>query len=363
MRLLRPCSTYSREELLDLSVYDVDPTISPDSWRAQWQRVKKQRSSTFESTYYAKDGRVFPVEITVNYMSRDGQEFHCAFVRDITERKQAEEEQRKLATLVENSSDCVCLVSLDGEMLYINPAGCDLVGLETSTPPNGTTLADHHPEETRARLRDLILPQVRKTGRWEGELRLLHSRTGEAIDVEGRISLVRHPDNQEPICLAGVMRDIRQSKWAEEQRKKLEGQLYRSQKLEAVGVLAGGIAHELNNILAAIIMFSELAMIRLPEGTQAEKMLQRVLEAGARGTAVVEQVLAFGRREKPDLKVIPAESFVQEAVEFLPRISDLAPLTARVYTLTQRSTTHFSTRKRRRLRRDRSSPLLAPHGG
>ena len=308
---------YSREELLDLSVYDVDPTISPDSRSAQWQYVNEERSSKFESTHRAKDGRVFPVEITVNYMSLDGQEFHCAFVRDVTERKQAEEEQRKLATLVENSSDCVWLVSLDGEMLYINPAGCDLVGFETSTPPKGTPMADHHPEETRARLRDLILPQVMKTGRWEGELQLLHSRTGEAIDVEGRISLVRHPDSQEPICLAGVMRDIRQSKLAEEQRKKLEVQLQRSQKLEAIGVLAGGIAHDFNNILTAIYGFTFLTKETLPAESRAHENLDQVLKASERARDLVRQILAFSRQGDENRTKVGIASLVREALKLL----------------------------------------------
>ena len=308
---------YSREELLELSVSDVDTAIPPDAWPAQWQRVKDEHSRTFESTHRAQDGRLLPVEITVNYLGFDGQEFHCAFVRDIAERKRAEEEQRKLATLVENSSDCVCLASLDGEMLYINPAGCDLVGFESSTPPKGTTMADHHPEETRARLRDLILPQVRKTGRWEGELQLLHSRTGEAIDVEGRIYLVRHPDSQEPICLAGVMRDIRQSKLAEEQRKKLEVQLHRSQKLEAIGVLAGGIAHDFNNILTAIYGFTFLTKETLPAESRAHENLDQVLKASERARELVRQILAFSRQGDEKRRRVEIAALVREALKLL----------------------------------------------
>ena len=308
---------YSREELLNLSVSDVDTAISSESWPAQWQRVKDEHSVTFESILRAKDGRMFPVEITANYMSLDGQEFHCAFVRDTTERKQAEEEQRKLATLVENSSDCVCLASLDGEMLYINPAGCDLVGFEASTLPKGTTIADHHPEETRARLRDLILPQVLKTGGWEGELQLLHSRTGEAIDVEGRMFLVRHPGNQEPICLAGVMRDIRQRKLAEEQRKKLEVQLQRSQKLEAVGVLAGGIAHDFNNILTAIYGFTFLTKETLPEEAPAQGNLDQILKASERARDLVQQILAFSRQRDEKRKEVEIAPLVREALKLL----------------------------------------------
>ena len=87
---------YSREELLSMTVHDVDPGFPAETWPRAWEEVKKRRCFSFESHHRTKHGRIFPVEITVNYMEFEGKEYNCAFARDITKRKQAEEERARL---------------------------------------------------------------------------------------------------------------------------------------------------------------------------------------------------------------------------------------------------------------------------
>lgn len=81
---------YSKEELLALSFHNINPAFSPEIWVTHWQAIKQLKSLTFESTCCSKDGRIFPVEMTVNYLKFNGYEYHCTFAKDITERKQAE---------------------------------------------------------------------------------------------------------------------------------------------------------------------------------------------------------------------------------------------------------------------------------
>ena len=88
-------SGYSREELLSMTVHDVDPDYSAEIWPEFWEKLKQSGSLTFESCHRTKEGKVFPVEITANYFEYNGKEYHCSFARDITERKQAEEKLRK----------------------------------------------------------------------------------------------------------------------------------------------------------------------------------------------------------------------------------------------------------------------------
>ena len=86
---------YSREELLSMTVHDVDPNFPAEVWPKHWEELKQRGSLTFESQHRTKDGGLVPVEITVNYMEFEGKEYNCAFVRDITDRKQAEESLQK----------------------------------------------------------------------------------------------------------------------------------------------------------------------------------------------------------------------------------------------------------------------------
>ena len=86
---------YSRDELLSMTVHDIDPNFPAEVWPEHWKQLKQRGSFTFESRHRAKDGRVFPVEVTINYLEFAGREYNCAFARDITERKRAEEELRK----------------------------------------------------------------------------------------------------------------------------------------------------------------------------------------------------------------------------------------------------------------------------
>ncbi len=85
---------YSRDEILALSVHDIDPHFSAAAWPEHWQELKERGSLIFESEHRAKDGRLIPVEITANYLGFAGKEYSCALVRDITDRKRAEESAR-----------------------------------------------------------------------------------------------------------------------------------------------------------------------------------------------------------------------------------------------------------------------------
>jgi PAS domain S-box-containing protein len=87
-------SGYSREELLSITVHDIDPDYSAEIWPEFWKKLKQSGSLTFESCHRTKEGKVFPVEITATFFEHNGKEYHCGFAHDITERKRAEEALR-----------------------------------------------------------------------------------------------------------------------------------------------------------------------------------------------------------------------------------------------------------------------------
>ncbi|HUU82044.1 MAG TPA: PAS domain S-box protein, partial [Phycisphaerae bacterium] len=123
---------YSRQELLHMTVHDVDPGFPPEIWPAHWSEIRDRGSFTVESRNRAKDGRVFPVEITVNFLEFEGKEYNCAYVRDITDRKRAEEalieSEEKYRRVFEESRDAIYISSPAGRLLDINEAGVRLFG-------------------------------------------------------------------------------------------------------------------------------------------------------------------------------------------------------------------------------------------
>jgi two-component system, sensor histidine kinase and response regulator len=123
---------YTREELLALTIHDIDPLHKSGSWLDHWDFVKKIGFHTFESRHRTRDGSEFPVEITSNYLEFDGQGYLCAFARNITERKRIEnalrESEDRYRELFENASDIVYTHDLNGNFTSINAVAEQIAG-------------------------------------------------------------------------------------------------------------------------------------------------------------------------------------------------------------------------------------------
>ncbi|MEB3830064.1 PAS domain S-box protein [Phormidium sp. CCY1219] len=131
---------------------------------------------------------------------------------DITERKRGEEESQKLALLVENSNDFICMADLAGNIIFLNAAGKRLVGLENGAGNAVAHLAHYHPELTWNLLRDTAIPTVVECGNWDGEGQLRHFQTEDAIDVSIDCFAIQYAPNGEIETFAAVMRDITERK-------------------------------------------------------------------------------------------------------------------------------------------------------
>jgi len=109
---------YSREELLTMTVHDIDPSLPVEAWPAHWRHVKEQRSFTVESHHRRKDGHVFPVEIGVNFVEFGGKEYNCAFARDITEREQVRQALREAEAKIQHARHLESLGVLGGGIAH-----------------------------------------------------------------------------------------------------------------------------------------------------------------------------------------------------------------------------------------------------
>jgi PAS domain S-box-containing protein len=229
----------------------------------------------------------------VPYCDKDGKVIGIVVMaQNITERKRAEEALReseeRFSGAFMQAPIGVALVSPDGHWLKVNQALCDLVGYSEDELLTRTFQDITYPEDlevSRENVRQLIAGEIRS---FQAEKRYAH-KSGHLITALLSVSLVRNGQGQ-PHYLIAQIQDITK-------RKQLEAQLIQSQKMETVGKLAGGIAHEFNSILTAIIGRSELLLSDLPSASPSFTNAIAIRKAADLAAALTQQLLAYGRKQ------------------------------------------------------------------
>lgn len=199
---------------------------------------------------------------------------------DLTERKRAEEKLREQAALLDQAKDAIIVRDLDHRILYWNKSAERYYGW-TAEEAVGRSIkqliyADPTPFLTAT-------ASVIQHGEWNGEIEHFR-RDGTPLIVEGRWTLLRD-ENGQPKSVLAINTDVTE-------RKKLEQQFLRAQRMESIGTLAGGIAHDLNNLLAPITMGVEL-LRRYEPNAKAKPIIDNIERAARRGSDLVKQVLSF----------------------------------------------------------------------
>jgi two-component system cell cycle sensor histidine kinase/response regulator CckA len=227
--------------------------------------------------------------------------------RDITERRRAEATGRLLASIVESSEDAIISKDLHGVITSWNKGAERLFGY-TAAEAIGqpiTFIADPEHLEEMAQ----ILERITRGERVEHYETLRRTKGGQIVQVSLTVSPI-HDAGGRILGASKIARDITKL-------RHLEEQLHHAQKLEALGTLAGGIAHDFNNMLAAIIGYAELLQDEIPVGSPARSWLQRVLAAGLRAKALVQQILAFSRRTPVSRTPVSLADVLCETLPFL----------------------------------------------
>jgi PAS domain S-box-containing protein len=230
---------------------------------------------------------------------------------DITDQRRAQESLAQFAALVESSDDAITAAGLDGAVLSWNAAAERLYGYPAQemigqpimriVPPDRLSEFQHIMEETH---RGNVLPSM-ETVRLRND--------GQAIDISLRISPIKDAVGH-VVGTSGIARDITE-------RKRLEEALRQSQKLEAVGRLAGGVAHDFNNLLTAITGNVSVLLTALPADDRQRALLQVIDKAAWRAAQLTQQLLSFSRQTKLWLKPVNLNASVQETIDlFRPTI-------------------------------------------
>ncbi|MBN1527501.1 MAG: response regulator [Thermoleophilaceae bacterium] len=284
---------YSHEEMRGLSVASIHPAEHLDYVRAQFDRqARGEISLVADIAMKCKDGTVFPADVNSAPVELDGRRCLLGIFRDITERKRTEGELRVKDRALESSINAVALGGLDGKLTYVNAAFLRMWGYRDRREVEGRSAIGFWASPDDAAQ---VMAALQKTGQWSGEMRASNKDGGE-FDVELAACMILGVDG-EPTGLFAAFQDITERKRAQAEREKIEEQLRVSQKMEAIGALAGGVAHDFNNLLSVILSYTEFAMQAVGEGNPLRDDLLEVKRAGQRAEAVVRQLLAFGRKQ------------------------------------------------------------------
>jgi PAS domain S-box-containing protein len=227
--------------------------------------------------------------------------------RDINDRKQAEQTIREQAALLNITTDAIIVRDLEGQIQFWNQGAARIYGWQTSEIIG---------QDLRSLLYKEISPQIEiayatvlKTDEWQGELRKV-TKTGKEVIVASRWTLVRDEANN-PRSILSVDTDITE-------QKLLETQFLRTQRLESLGTLAGGIAHDLNNILAPILGFSKLLPLKLTDVDEQTKGFFKIIETNAqRGAALVKQILTFSRGMEGERGIVQVRHLITEIKQII----------------------------------------------
>ena len=295
---------YEREELCQRSLADVS---HPEDLPASSELLRRSQAAPrqpfrYDQRYLRPSGATVWGSVTRVFIERaDGQALgHLAMVEDNSDRRQDEGQLREQAALLDISPDAICVQSLAGRIEFWNPAAEKLYGWTRAEALGALSEDRLFGRMSRELLQARI--DVLTRGSWSGELQQA-ARDGRIIHVQSRFSLVRDAQGQ-PKSILIVSTDLTE-------KKKLEHQFLRAQRMECIGALSSGVAHDLNNVFSPILMVAEL--LANHPGSAADAELLTLLRTSAdRGAGIVRQLLAFSRGQEIERVELRIEHLLKE---------------------------------------------------
>lgn len=308
----------AERDVLGRPVLDFVAAADRDMVRALMDEAFLGRSVRFDFRTDGVPPKVFASSF-IPILDSDGEVVRLSGVtEEITERVTADEALRRseeyFRSLIENAQDIITVVDQEGVIRYQSPSVEWLLGYRPAALVDRAVIDYVHPED-RERVQIAVAYAFAHPGTARMvEYRFRH-RDGSWRSLES-IGMVRSREGGQ---LHGVMnsRDVSDRRQAEWERERLEIQLRRSQQLETIGTLAGGVAHDFNNILTPIFGYVEMALEEIPEGNQARSDLQQVLAAARRARDLINQILTFSRQAEQNRVPVRPDLIVREALRLL----------------------------------------------
>ncbi len=306
---------YSREELLGMNIGQIDSPAARSSAPERTAKILEQGLVDFEVEHTAKDGTLIPVEVNASAIVLNGEPMVLGACRDISERKKAEaaiaDEKERLAVTLRSIGDGVIVTDIDGNLTLINKVGEHLTGW-SNQEAKGKPLMEVFNivnETTREQCANPV-EQVLKTRKMAGLARntVLIKKDGTEIIIADSAAPITDTHSR-IVGIVLVFRDITA-------QYRMEQEMQKMQKLETLGLLAGGLAHDFNNILTSIIGNVSLVKMRISEDHESFNRLTDAEKAARRATDLTQQLLTFAKGGAPVKKPASIAEIARETCQF-----------------------------------------------
>jgi hypothetical protein len=322
---------YTREELLGQKIEILVPErYRPDhhQFRGQFAQAPTVRRMGAGLDLFGRrrDGSEFPVEISLSPVSTGNGILVLSAIRDISDRRRIEEDLRRaneeldrktaqeigeyrgrLASIIDSSEDSIVSKDLNGIILSWNQGAEQLYGYtaeEAVGKPISILVPEGRPDEIPR-----ILERIRRGESVEHYESVRLTKDGRHLDVSIRISPIRNAAGN-PVGASAISRDITAQKRAEEH-------LRQAQRMDAIGRLAGGLAHDFNNILGIITACTELLRSHVEASEDSAEYVGNIRKAVDRGSGLTRQLLAFSKKQKIQLQLLDLNERLKETVRLL----------------------------------------------
>jgi len=285
------------------------------------KKALKGNFVTYEWSTKTEDGTLFfQTSLSPIFDENNSVEGLVGIGRNITERKKTEEKLKEqkayFEELIESAPEAITILNVDDRVTRINREFTNLFGFTKQ-------------EARGQRINDLIVPENLKD---EGEQATGDVADGKRIQLETvrrnkngdkiHVSILGKPikSDDQIIAVYGIYRDISDRVQAEKEKDKLQMQLLQTQKLESIGNLAGGVAHDFNNILTVIMGLSELMMNKIDNSDPKYNHIKNIHESGKRAAKLTEQLLLFSRKQDMEFEVISINRTLENLNKMLKRL-------------------------------------------
>jgi two-component system sensor kinase FixL len=290
---------YTRDELLSMTPADIDAPDSEVDIADIFGRLARGETTMFEQIHIAKDGRRIPVEIHSSVSDLEGRVGVLSIVRDLSPRKHEEaarrESEARYRALFETSADAILIEALDGSVLRANESACRLFGYETSEW-DGVTAFDLVAESDS----HILTEALRHVSSEEGACDEITGVRKDGTYFSAEVRWWLGQMEGEPVIFVYV-HDVTAKREAEERIREHEANLIHAGRLHTLGEMAGGIAHELNQPLTAIVNYTETCFEALhnPRANRNDlaEDLQQIASMAHRAGAIVRQLRDLVRKD------------------------------------------------------------------